>query len=564
MSLSYDNIPLAVQPLGIKVKLFKHQLASIYKMERLEQEQLVSKSSYIKETRLGVNGDPTGFGKTYAMLGLIVRDKMEWNTDLPFVNEIINVESGGLIKTRTIKRYERLPTTLILVSSSIIGQWEQELSNTDLRFTLITNKREVEYINVEDYDVVLVTTSMYNNLIMSYRGHAWKRFIFDEPGHTRVTSMKEIQAGFIWFVTATPNSIITKHSGCRNSMIKTIIGENECECVGQFDDITIKNDIHFVKLSFEMPTTNHHYYKCFQPIVNTLDGLVKPDISRMLEAGNIEGVINYLGGSKTDNIVDLVKTKKLDEVKSITKKITDTRQSMALETISEDTGKERISNLEIKKEQVERQIKDLEERFQKMLQGSCIICMNKINKPVLEPSCQNLFCGDCLFEWLKKHDTCPTCRIKINPKNLIYVKSNNTDDSNQITKERKKTKLEMVIDIITSKPEGKFLIYSAYDETFKPICNILKENKISFVMLKGNHNSKQAILNDYKQGDIKVIFLNSNCNSAGLNLQETTDIILYHDMLSSTQTQIIGRAERIGRVGVLNVHHLSIEKELDI
>ena len=564
MSLSYDNIPLAVQPLGIKVKLFKHQLSSIYKMERLEQEQLVYKSSYIKETRLGVNGDPTGFGKTYAMIGLIVRDKMEWDTDLPFVNEIINVESGGLIKTRTIKRYERLPTTLILVSSSIIGQWEQELTNTDLRFTLITNKREVEYINVEDFDVVLVTTSMYNNLIMSYRGHAWKRFIFDEPGHTRVTSMKEIQAGFIWFVTATPNSIITKHSGCRNSMIKTIIGENECECVGQFDDITIKNDINFVKLSFEMPTTNHHYHKCFQPIVNTLDGLVKPDISRMLEAGNIEGVINYLGGTKTDNIVDLVKTKKLDEVKSITKKITDTKQAIELETVSEDTGKERISSLQDKKEQVERQIKDLEERFQKLLQGSCIICMNKINKPVLEPSCQNLFCGDCLFEWLKKHDTCPTCRIKINPKNLIYVKSDDSDDSNQITKERNKTKLEMVIDIITGKPEGKFLIYSAYDETFKPICNILRENKITFVMLKGNHNSKQAILNDYKQGDIKVIFLNSNSNSAGLNLQETTDIILYHDMLSSTQTQIIGRAERIGRVGSLNVHHLSIEKDVDI
>ena len=533
-------------------------------MERLEQEQLVYKSSYIKETRLGVNGDPTGFGKTYAMIGLIVRDKMEWDTDLPFVNEIINVESGGLIKTRTIKRYERLPTTLILVSSSIIGQWEQELTNTDLRFTLITNKREVEYINVEDFDVVLVTTSMYNNLIMSYRGHAWKRFIFDEPGHTRVTSMKEIQAGFIWFVTATPNSIITKHSGCRNSMIKTIIGENECECVGQFDDITIKNDINFVKLSFEMPTTNHHYHKCFQPIVNTLDGLVKPDISRMLEAGNIEGVINYLGGTKTDNIVDLVKTKKLDEVKSITKKITDTKQAIELETVSEDTGKERISSLQDKKEQVERQIKDLEERFQKLLQGSCIICMNKINKPVLEPSCQNLFCGDCLFEWLKKHDTCPTCRIKINPKNLIYVKSDDSDDSNQITKERNKTKLEMVIDIITGKPEGKFLIYSAYDETFKPICNILRENKITFVMLKGNHNSKQAILNDYKQGDIKVIFLNSNSNSAGLNLQETTDIILYHDMLSSTQTQIIGRAERIGRVGSLNVHHLSIEKDVDI
>lgn len=564
MSLGYDNIPLAVQPLGLKVKLFKHQLASIYKMECLEQEQIISKPSYIKETRLGVNGDPTGSGKTYTMIGLIIRDKMVWDTDLPFVNESINVESGGLIKTTTVKRYEKLPTTLILVSSSIIGQWEQELKNTDLRFTLITNKREVEYINVEDFDVVLVTTSMYNNLVMSYRGHAWKRFIFDEPGHTRVTSMKEIQAGFIWFVTATPNSIITKHSGCRNSMIKTIIGENECECVGQFDDITIKNNVEFVKLSFEMPITNHYYHKCFQPIVNTLDGLVKPDVSKMLEAGNIEGVISYLGGSKSDNIVELVKNKKLCEITAIDKKKQDITEAIRLQTILKTTGEKKISDLEIKKQQLNIQIKNLEDRFQKMLNGSCIICMNKINKPVLEPSCQNLFCGDCLFEWLKKHDTCPTCRIKINPKNLIYVKSNDLDHTEGIIKERNKTKLEMVVDIISGKPEGKFLVYSAYDETFKPICNILRENKISFVMLKGNHNNKQAILRDYKEGDVKVIFLNSNCNSAGLNLQETTDIILYHNMLSATQTQIIGRAERIGRKGVLSIHHLTIEKDVDI
>ena len=56
-----------------------------------------------------------------------------------------------------------------------------------------------------------------------------------------------------------------------------------------------------------------------------------------------------------------------------------------------------------------------------------------------------------------------------------------------------------------------------------------------------------------------MIFLNSNCNGAGINLQEATDIILYHKMTETTQNQIIGRANRIGRLECLNVHHLQVD-----
>ena len=56
-----------------------------------------------------------------------------------------------------------------------------------------------------------------------------------------------------------------------------------------------------------------------------------------------------------------------------------------------------------------------------------------------------------------------------------------------------------------------------------------------------------------------MIFLNSNFNGAGINLQEATDIILYHEMPLNVQNQIIGRANRIGRTEALNVHHLQVE-----
>ena len=81
-------------------------------------------------------------------------------------------------------------------------------------------------MNVDSYDVVIVTTNMYNFLISITPNYAWKRFIYDEPGDVRVPGMKHVIAGFYWLVTATPKSITSKHYNCRGSMMKDIIGEN--------------------------------------------------------------------------------------------------------------------------------------------------------------------------------------------------------------------------------------------------------------------------------------------------------------------------------------------------
>tara|TARA_B100000902_G_scaffold298977_1_gene286394 strand:+ start:451 stop:2103 length:1653 start_codon:yes stop_codon:yes gene_type:complete len=545
----YDKIHVVNQPSGMKIQLFKHQLASIYKMEELEYSQVIHAHEYIKETKIGINGDLTGYGKTYTMLGLIIRNKMPWNLDVPFIQETINVESGGLVKNRYIKRYNKLPTTLILVSPSIVGQWEEELNNTSINFKIIINKKDVDSVRVEDLDVVLVTISMYNNLVQSYSSYAWKRFIFDEPGHTRVPGMKTVQAGFIWFVTATPHAIISKHFSCRNSMMKTIVGENDS--IDQFNDIIIKNDANFVKESFAMPETKHYYHKCFQPIFKTINGLVNPVIDQMLEAGYIEGVINALGGTKTDNIITLIRNKKTRELSIIDDKLQYYTNKNNVPKLEEYTNK---------KQTIIRQLNNLDKRFNDMLNEPCIICYQKLRNPVLEPLCQTLYCGECLLQWLKTNSTCPCCRETISPKNLIYV-SNTTEqtDNNFSYIDKPCTKLEKIIDIINRNKQGKFIIYSSYDETFKPICQILEDNQTSYVTLKGTAANRQLALEQYKNQDIKVIFLNSNFNSAGINLQETTDIILYHKMLTSTQTQIIGRAERIGRKGILNIHHLNVD-----
>ena len=543
--LELREIPIVSNPKNLKISLFKHQLASIYSMEHLESVKQVEQKDCIKETRLGINADHTGYGKTLSMIGLMVRDKMEWNIDYPFVVEQINTESEGLIRTRKLLRYDKLQSNLILVSPTILKQWEKEFEYTNLRVGVIATKKDIDIVEAENCDVVLVTPTNYNDLIKSYSRYAWKRFIFDEPGHNKVIGMKNIQAGFYWLVTATPSHIISQHRNGRESFMKKIIGDDCTHIEDQFAGMIIKNDLDFVKSSFNMTPTYYYDYDCFQPLYRALVGLVNDNIKSMIEADNIEGAIEALGGTKTKNILELVKQKLLEELENIESKI-------RIYILRNESCK--IEEWNSKKRLINNKLLTIENRFESMISGNCNICFEKLSNPIMEPSCNNLFCGRCILTWLQTKQNCPLCRQNIVVNQLIYMDENKSIESK--SENHKLTKQEMIVKIIKEKPDSKFIIFSSYDQTFDQIHLALADNNINFKLLKGSVQQIQRTINDYKSGDLQVLFLNSKFNGSGINLQETTDIILYHDMSEATKTQLIGRANRIGRTSPLHVHQL--------
>ena len=61
-----------------------------------------------------------------------------------------------------------------------------------------------------------------------------------------------------------------------------------------------------------------------------------------------------------------------------------------------------------------------------------------------------------------------------------------------------------------------------------PETKSLSSNNIQFAQIKGNIKTRERNITLFKTKAIPVIFLNSNYNSAGINLQEATDIIIYH------------------------------------
>ena len=85
MSNSNLNYPKVVQPKKFKVKLYDHQLTAIYMMEERERLKSIKVTqNSILETSIGVFADITGYGKTASIIGMLIRDKMEWDLNKTF------------------------------------------------------------------------------------------------------------------------------------------------------------------------------------------------------------------------------------------------------------------------------------------------------------------------------------------------------------------------------------------------------------------------------------------------------------------------------------------------
>lgn len=535
------------QPPDLDVKLFPHQLVSVYAMEKLEIEKNVSvSSSIIKQTKIGLNTDPTGCGKTISMVSLILRDKMEWNMQVPYIHETIESICSDNIKIRKIHRYDKINTTLILVSDSIIYQWLGECQNAKgLKTVAVITKKQAVTLDPENYDIVIVTPSTYNILVGLHSEYAWKRFIFDEPSHIKVSAMKSILFGFMWLVTATPELIYMQHRNCKNSFIASIV-ENRNVII---PDLCIQNNYEFIKSSFKMPQPITKSYSCFQSVYNTVKGIVNYKVTEMLSAGNIRGVIKKFGGRETDNLAELILKKKQTELDQLIK------------TKKAATDQQDLKMLEKGKKRLENTIKEIKIRVENMLNSNCSICHEQLQEPVLEYNCQNLFCGKCLFQWLETQTSCPLCRQHIKKNQIVLVKATilkKTNPTNNQKVELKKSKENTIVSIINSKPQGSFIVFSSYNETFCCIKNVFKNSNIKYTEIKGSANQRKKQIKAFKDKKIKVIFLNSKHNGSGINLVEATDIIIYHKMSESTIKQIIGRANRIGRTIPLVVHELEL------
>ncbi len=511
MKLINDKSPIIGQPKQLKVKLFNHQLATLYKCITIEEDKFP----------FGVLCDKAGSGKTAVILSLILTDLV-------------------ISKSKT--------QNIIIVPQNIYSQWANEIK----KFTGDTLKCKflVEYSDIlelsimspdilRDYDIILTTSVFYDTIKYTLRelGIKVKRLIFDEidtinnivefssqMDKTLLDREKEyIKSGeydpeeeqfsyakladkkindITWFVSASFYNVIDPKNGYKfgNKYIPLSI----------LDKIICKCDEKFIENSFrlEEPLTKKYFCKGLVDIFHPCLSMKELDILNSLSFQDINGHCS----TEKEVIFGIID--------NISQKIDTSLKYL------EDLRKKYLTNIPKNLLQMETDTCKNELNFNKTL-------LTEFHKCICNKDCENKV--DCIKTQV------------------------NSSKQNEI----ENTKLFVLNSIIKNiEPSNKYIIFTDHISSFKIIRKILDENDIVYKDLQGgNIKDIDLSIDSYKNKDTSVLLIDSSFFGVGLNLENTTHIVLLHKTNETLRNQIIGRAQRPGRTSKLNILEILYENE---
>jgi len=566
----FINIQCSLQ--GFKKSLYKHQMYALRMMETLEDAKCIERPHVKIETRVGIYADYMGYGKTVTMLALIYRNHMScicYKHDLYTHTSILKVYGAGTIMKKGIEKLKTVQCTLILCPTSVIGQWQEELEATPLRWYCITSKKKVILFDETNVDVVLCSPSFYNALMDRYSNCIWKRLVMDEPCHIKIASMQAIITEFSWFITATPDVLLlSSHHRHSNHYLGTLFSSYMDYQL--FQQLVVKNPDEMVRQCCILPKIESFDYACHQPLYTMVRDVLSHHIVHLIENDQIEQAIRCLGGSNTSNLYELVKKEKDEEIYHC---------QLRIERFQRLEDTDQVQKWSFRFEQLQHEWLVFCQRWKiyQDEQTMCMICMNQISDksvdviltkqshPILLTCCQQIFCGRCVLKWFQCKSTCPLCRKLITPSFLCHLSLSLPCSTIQTTigiQDKKKTKCQHLISILDHYTEQnpKFLIVSFVKDTLPLIRDTLKEMGLLFVELNGTVAQRSESITKYRQSkEFIILFLTRDVDTVGLHLPETTDLLFFHSISDTIEAQIIGRAYRLGRTDVLRIHRFKVQ-----
>ena len=116
------------------------------------------------------------------------------------------------------------------------------------------------------------------------------------------------------------------------------------------------------------------------------------------------------------------------------------------------------------------------------------------------------------------------------------------------------TKVEFCVNFAVANPDAKIIVFSEFPRTLDYMADDLRMAKVPFVDLEGgNMRAMHEAQNKYKHGNARVLLAHSTMFSCGMNLENTTHIIIMHALPTKLREQVVGRGQRPGRTCPLTV-----------
>jgi hypothetical protein len=303
--------------------------------------------------------------------------------------------------------------------------------------------------------------------------------------------------------------------------------------------LVIRCSDEFIDTSIQVPPVTEEIIRCAAPISHDLIEYTIPnDVREMLNAGDVKGALQRLGVSQHTplTLVGAVKEYKEKEIEQLRRNPTARSEEKIAAIMS--------------------QVQGIQQRLEQVSEDVCAICFESPSAPVLTPCCSKMFCGDCMLKWMMRTLVCPLCREEILPKDLKSIGEVAIIHNIPVLPK----KIHALMKILQDNPNGKFLVFSRFDNPLSEIHETIAEHYPS-QNLGGNKDIIARQIAEFETGITKVLLLNSSLAIAGMNLPSATHVILYHKMGMDEEKNILSRAQRIGRKTSLHFTKLLYERE---
>ena len=581
---------------GVQIELKQHQRVALERCMWMENHGVYvgnsARYTSVKST-VGVLADSVGSGKSYVMLALIAANESPQTN----FNRVNVYGQNKLYVEYAQGRRERWNVNVLVCSFGLIDQWVSYInafgSSEIYTYFVINRKTNMEEFKKRPLDhnkptIVLVASSMYHLLAeyLEMTNVSVTRVIFDEADTAPTPKAIPIQSMFYWLVTASYKNVlypvqsydnrmhtgILKNTFLRNIFLDLVKALPYVDKQNILSRIVVKNNDEFVKMSYMLPSIQARYIICRDPIAEMLNGVTHNSmIIRAINAGDIESAINILDkNNKGDenHIMDLVMSDLKKDLHNCVQTIQYTEQIIMTNA---DHKQERLNQLRRDEEKIKEKIELLTNRIKESTY--CLICYSEPQTRSITKCCQNTFCFECIGKWLGYRSVCPLCKATIDPTDdLMLVTHNHEEDDgsengDETTVPKKMSKFDTLSKLLMTIKNGnagaKILIFSEYDRTFDKIASILDKLHLKHGMLKGPGLMKnmERFKRRGNSNHLDVLMINSTAYGSGMNLENSTDVILFHNFNQQIENQVIGRAQRPGRRTPLNVWYLFNESE---
>ena len=580
--------------------LRNHQKTLLYKMYELETNSLKPDCRFVVNSNIGVIGDVVGAGKSLPVLMMIHNTKKELSGEKVIYhsyNKTCNVSiSENKNNSTSIK--DKIHTTLLVLPHTLVRQWRSYADNfvPNLKYKVVNKKEHLQtydlqagkslYTSIEEFigsvPLVIISSTFYALFMNLYINNKYMynmnfdRAIFDEADTIHIPNCYKPKANFYWFITSSVLNLIVPSSrywegkyldGIKcNGFIKNVFTELEQERFPFYHLLFLKNKDSYIQSSFELPKPIIHRISCFTPkAVTVLKGILDEKIIKMIQGDDLKGAMEQVGSmnllKSTDDIIKISTNMLLKDLDNRQK---EHQYKSTLTYATEESKQYALKHLQQKIDDIKNKIKLIENRVQNRF---CNVCNSDAEIPTITMCCKNVFCLSCIQESHKLNPICPFCRAQITSNDIIIQAQLSTEKSIDLVPVKSEPKLPSKIDtlikLIKDKQDGKFLIVSLYENSLTELNEKLQDNDIVGTKLSGNNMVVNKILSRFRDttSTLKCILLNALNYGSGLNIPEATDIIIYHKLTKELETQVIGRAQRFGRVGPLHIHYLQHDGE---